>query len=218
MNDLNSFHAASAVVYLSVLVGRVAWLRRVKGINPLTLGTGKRGLPRLMELGFISLGLGFVAHLFLVCLNVPWRLVPASVDPVLLHSHFAQFVGMALIIVSLDLFILSLGAFGDSWRVGIDGRRPGELVTHGVFAVTRNPIFLSLNLFFLGSFLIQGTLLFLVYFLILTAGVHYQIRQEERFLLRTYRKQYVNYCRQTRRYFGWTMPASRTPSRVAAHA
>ena len=74
-----------------------------------------------------------------------------------------------MIAAGLGLFILSLISFGDSWRIGIDTRSAGDLVMTGVFSLTRNPIFLFLDVYFLGTWLIYPNLFFGV-FVILTAA------------------------------------------------
>jgi len=103
--------------------------------------------------------------------------------------------------LSVAVFILALVSFGASWRIGIDAKTPGGLVTTGIFALSRNPIFVFLDLYAFGTFLINGTLGFLLFALILAVGIHYQIIQEESFLRRTYGKAYHDYCRRTARYF-----------------
>jgi len=110
------------------------------------------------------------------------------------------FLGLA---VGGAVFILALVSFGASWRIGIDAKTPGGLVTTGIFALSRNPIFVFLDLYAFGTFLINGTLGFLLFALVLAAGIHYQILQEESFLRRTYGTDYHDYCRRTARYFSW---------------
>jgi hypothetical protein len=38
-------------------------------------------------------------------------------------------------------FAVTLKSFGDSFRVGIDEKKPDKLVTSGMFAISRNPIY-----------------------------------------------------------------------------
>jgi protein-S-isoprenylcysteine O-methyltransferase Ste14 len=64
-----------------------------------------------------------------------------------------------------------------------------------MFALSRNPIFVFLDLYAFGTFLINGTLGFLLFALVLATGIHYQILQEESFLRRTYGTAYHDYCR-----------------------
>jgi protein-S-isoprenylcysteine O-methyltransferase Ste14 len=43
---------------------------------------------------------------------------------------------------------------GASWRIGIDSANATELVSKGLFSVSRNPIFLAIRLALLGFFLV----------------------------------------------------------------
>ena len=103
----------------------------------------------------------------------------------------------------LVIFGLAYVSFGDSWRVGFDVKTPGALVTTGAFALSRNPIYVFLDLWFIGVFLINGTLIFLIFALLAVAILHWQILQEEEFLLKLYGQPYQSYCAKTGRYFYW---------------
>ena len=108
--------------------------------------------------------------------------------------------GVALLFAGMTIFGLALLSFRSSWRVGIDKKAPGQLVTTGIFALSRNPIFLSMDLYFLGTFLIYPNLFFLIAFLGLALGMHVQIRNEEVFLLDQYGEPYRRYRSQVNRY------------------
>jgi protein-S-isoprenylcysteine O-methyltransferase Ste14 len=84
----------------------------------------------------------------------------------------------------------------------VDERRPGELVTTGIFARTRNPIYLFFDLFFWGVFLINGTLGFLLFAVFAGANLHLQILDEERYLERVHGERYWQYRQAVGRY--WT--------------
>ena len=57
------------------------------------------------------------------------------------HSEVMSWVGVFLFFVGLILLLLSLVSFGKSFRVGIDVDHFDKLVTTGVFAFSRNPIY-----------------------------------------------------------------------------
>jgi protein-S-isoprenylcysteine O-methyltransferase Ste14 len=105
--------------------------------------------------------------------------------------------------LGLVLFGLAFVSFGDSWRVGLDQRTPGALVTRGVFTVSRNPIYVFLDAWFVGIFLINGTLIFLIFAVPAVVFLHWQILQEEKFLLRLYGRPYQVYRAKTGRYLYW---------------
>ena len=118
----------------------------------------------------------------------------------------AKLLGVAMILGAFVLFSLALRALGNSWRLGIDENHPGQLVTTGIYAYSRNPIYLFFDLYFLGTFLINGSLFFLVMAVLGALNLHYQILQEERFLSRAHGAAYEAYCARTPRYVAWPRP------------
>jgi protein-S-isoprenylcysteine O-methyltransferase Ste14 len=203
------FQVVTLIFLLLAITGRAIYLRVTQHINPITIGVGKQGLPRLVELSFL---IGFVLWVVIVlssALNFEAKGMPILMllNKPLLDWRLAKLLGVVLLTCSLVIFIAALVSFGNSWRVGIDEKTPGELISRGIFAVTRNPIFLSLILYTSGSFLIAGRLSLLLFAVLVAAGVHYQIIQEEKFLLRRYGRAYQDYCARTGRYVTFRWPA-----------
>ena len=56
-------------------------------------------------------------------------------------------------------------------------------------------------LWFIGTFPLNGTSVFLAFALLAFANLHYQILQEEHFLAEVHGTKYERYCRRTPRYF-----------------
>jgi protein-S-isoprenylcysteine O-methyltransferase Ste14 len=110
-------------------------------------------------------------------------------------------IGGVLVTLGFMAFVWAFYSFGNSWRVGFDTKTPGALVTYGIFALSRNPIYLFLDLWFVGVFLINGTLVFLIFALLALAHLHYQIVREEKFLDELYGQPYRDYRSRTCRYF-----------------
>lgn len=196
------FQIAGLVLTFAMMFGRAFFLYRSQGINPLVVGRGKSGLRRLVELAFGVLGFAWTFAVVAYALDGWVSFVPFSWDTRLVDAGFAQWIGVLLNVTGLLIFAAALVSFGNSWRVGIDEERSGDLVTGGVFALSRNPIFIFLDLYFVGTFLINGTLLFFAFAVAMVLGVHYQILEEESFLRRRYGASYEAYCRRTARYFG----------------
>src|SRR6266511_1555512 len=94
------------------------------------------------------------------------------------HSEIIAWVGVFLCVAGLMLLLWSLISFGRSFRVGIDTERPDKLITTGIFAFTRNPIYVAFGLVLLGQFLIFPNWILLVY---MVAGfwlLHRQVLRE----------------------------------------
>ena len=117
------------------------------------------------------------------------------------HAEVVSWVGVLLCLVGLSLLLWSLVSFGQSFRVGIDTEHPDKLITAGIFAFSRNPIYVAFAFILLGQFLIFSNWILLVY---IGAGVwlfHRQVLREEDYLKQHYGKEYLAYCDQVRRYF-----------------
>jgi protein-S-isoprenylcysteine O-methyltransferase Ste14 len=100
----------------------------------------------------------------------------------------------------LVLLFLSLISFGKSFRVGVDADHPDKLVTTGVFAISRNPIYVAFGFVLLGQFLLFSNWILLVYTVAATWLFHRQIAREEEYLAKHYGQQYSDYSNRVRRY------------------
>ena len=116
------------------------------------------------------------------------------------HSEIIAWVGVFFCLAGLTLLLWSLVSFGQSFRVGIDTEHPDKLITAGVFAFSRNPIYVAFAFILLGQFLIFPNWILLLY---LGAGVwlfHRQVLREEDYLKKHYGREYLEYCNRVRRY------------------
>lgn len=200
-NFFDYFQIASVIAFLSIVIWRALYLRLSRNINAIAIGGGKRGLVLAVELISFAGLVVWMIEIVLYALHCDFRIFPAPLDTLLFDSNPAKLIGVALISFGLIIFILAFVSFGDSWRVGFDTKTPGALVTTGLFAFTRNPIYVFLDLWFLGIFLINGTLIFLIFAVLAFAGIHWQILKEENFLTNLYGQAYQDYCDKTGRYF-----------------
>ena len=197
------FQIVSLIVTVLIIVAKASYLFWFRGINPIAIGGGKKGFLLAVELIAITGLLVWLIEVLLYALHSDFRIFPAPLDHQLIDSPIARLIGVILTTIGLSIFLLAYLSFGDSWRVGFDVKSPGALVTNGIFAVSRNPIYLFIDLWFVGTFLINGALIFLIFAIAAIAVQHWQIRQEESFLLQLYGQPYQSYCKRTGRYFVW---------------
>jgi protein-S-isoprenylcysteine O-methyltransferase Ste14 len=197
------FQIAGVTITVLIIAAKASYLFWFRDVNPIAIGGGKKGFLLAVELIAITGLLVWLIEVLLYALHSDFHIFPAPLDRELIDSPIARVIGVLLITIGLSLFVLAYLSFGDSWRVGFDVKSPGALVTDGIFAVTRNPIYLFLDLWFVGTFLINGTLIFLIFAIAAIAVQHWQIRQEESFLLKLYGEPYQSYCEKTGRYFVW---------------
>ena len=117
------------------------------------------------------------------------------------HSEVISWVGVFFCLAGLAILLWSLISFGQSFRVGIDNEHPDKLITSGVFAMSRNPIYVAFAFILLGQFLIFSNWILLVYIGAAIWLFHRQVLREEDYLKQHYGNEYLEYCDRVRRYF-----------------
>lgn len=200
MTNYDIFQLVTLIAFLVVFIGRSTLLYFRHGLNPLVLGVGKAGFQRVLELSFVVGLIIWIIEILIAVFHWEWTIFGGAFTTTILDSVIAKISGMILIVIGFLIFVLALVAFGQSWRVGIDEQNPGDLITHGIFRISRNPIFLFIDLYFVGTFLINGSIFFLLIALVVVIGLDYQIRQEENFLKINYGEAYTHYFENVARY------------------
>ena len=96
MNDFfDYFQVLAMAFFLLVFVGRTLYLRFAKGINPVSLGVGKKGVQRAVELlFFVGLTL-WIIEVLLYSLDSDFRLFPSPLDAELIDATPVKAVGPA---------------------------------------------------------------------------------------------------------------------------
>jgi len=203
MTFFDYLQIASVVIFLLVIVSRAVYMIASRGINPIVIGGGKQGLVRIVELLAFSGLVLWIIELVLYAVHADFHIFAAPLNQLLIGSQIGRIIGATLLFIGLLFFLGAFVSFGDSWRVGFDIKTPGKLVTGGIFAFSRNPIYLFLDLWFIGVFLMNGRLIFLIFAILTLIVIHWQILQEETFLSKLYNEPYHQYRSQTGRYIIW---------------
>ncbi|WP_216328947.1 methyltransferase family protein [Deinococcus aestuarii] len=180
-----------AFVWRSLLV----WRRT--GVNPYVLRADDSAhgyVGRAMRVLLLTV-LALVLGLNLVPGLETWLgPVPALLDPRL------AFLGWVLLLASLGWIAAAQAGMGVSWRIGVDEGARTALVQQGLFAYSRNPIFLGMRVNLLGLFLVVPNAVTLA---VLVAGevvMGVQVRLEEAYLSRVHGNAYEGYRRRVRRW------------------
>jgi len=116
------------------------------------------------------------------------------------HSEAVAWTGALFCLAGLLILLWSLISFKQSFRVGIDTDRPDKLIVDGIFAFSRNPIYLAFAMVLIGEFLIFPNWITLIYLVAATWLVHRQVLREEEYLKGHYGRAYEQYCHRVRRY------------------
>jgi protein-S-isoprenylcysteine O-methyltransferase Ste14 len=200
MERLFDWYSLGALLCLACLgIGRGA-MQYAQGSRVLVADRGRSASEMLVDLLFvICFGL-WAYEIVAYAWPLPSHPLPAWLGTVVLGETVLKGLGAFSALAGLCIYASALWVFGDSWRLGIDRETPGALVTDGIFAWTRNPVYVGLDLLFIGTFLLNGRVIFLLLALALVAMIHSHIRREERFLSETYGESYREYCARVGRY------------------
>ena len=184
------FAASTIVLVLGMVLIRVLLMKR-QGIEAFQFG-------KLDKKDFLipPFALFYFYTVFAHAFNLP---VVSTQE--FFHSMVISWVGVLFCLAGLLLFLWSLVSFGQSFRVGIDTDNPNKLVTTGIFAYSRNPLYVAFAFILFGQFLIFSNWILLLYLGAAVWLFHRQVLREEDFLQEHYGQEFSKYCNRVRRYF-----------------
>ena len=111
--------------------------------------------------------------------------------------------GIVLIIIGISFVILARREFAQYGQPTDPGHPTGKVVKTGVFALSRNPLYLGGSIFLLGIALLLNTLWAIVMLVLSIIICHYVlIIPEERYLARKFGDEYEEYIASVRRWLG----------------
>jgi len=183
------FAVLTILLMIGMVLTRVLMMRR-NGVEAFTFGKTDRN-------DFI---LPPFALLYIYLVVAGAFSLPTLSRHLFFNSEIIAWVGVFCCLAGLTMLLLSLISFGKSFRVGIDTENPDKLITSGVFAVSRNPIYVGFGFILLGQFLIFPNWILLLYVLAGCWLFNRQVLREEVFLKVHYGKEYLDYCQRVRRY------------------
>lgn len=179
-----------------VLPSYRVWKRT--GVNPVTFrgaDTAHDYIGKLFKIVMLILTLAVIIYAF-----AP-NFYPYLLPIVWLENYTVQYVGIGLLLFSLGWTILAQIQMGNSWRIGIDEEKETALVQSGLFRLSRNPIFLGMQITLLGFFLAAPNALMLVMLVLGLVLIQIQVRLEEEFLSKIHGAKYDDFRSQVRRWF-----------------
>jgi protein-S-isoprenylcysteine O-methyltransferase Ste14 len=197
---IESWPLISFILLLIVLIVKINWLKK-RGIRVSGVKNTKSRSKAWPGVIFVFLFLIWLFELIRPAFQLGFYILPEWLTQRLFQVEFLQFSGLVLIVIGLTIFTLSLVHFGTSLRFGLEKNNRGKLITRGIFAVSRNPFFLSLDVYFVGIWLMLPSVFHLIFTLSALVGIHFFILKEEQFLAENYGEEYLEYRQNTKRYF-----------------
>jgi len=129
--------------------------------------------------------------------NVYQMLVPVPY----LQKYSFQLVGLIMMHLSMFWIIVAQFQMKNAWRIGIDEKNKTMLVTHGMFSISRNPVFAGMLVSGWGLFLVLPNILSFFSAACTHIILQIQIRLEEVHLLKQHGTVYETYKANVRRLF-----------------
>lgn len=166
--------------------------QKKKGITTDQIGKGKVGAVKAIEI-----------IMKIATYSVPFAEV---ISIVLATSSFPlgiQILGASVGVVGVVIFIISVVTMRDSWRAGVSKTDKTDLVTSGIFQISRNPAFLGFDLVYIGILLMFFNWVLFAVSAFAAMMFHLQIvNVEEPFLLSEFGEDYLGYKKKVCRYIG----------------
>ena len=163
-----------------------------QGIQTDQIGKDKIGFVKFVEITMkIAAILVFIAGLVSIFLETGHSLTAIRV------------MGAIISVGGTVIFIVAVWTMRDSWRAGVSKTDKTELITNGIYHISRNPAFLGFDLLYIGTLLMffNWILCFLTVFAVIM--YHLQIvNVEENFLLVAFGNEYLQYKKKVCRYIG----------------
>ena len=182
--------ALMAAFYICYFAKMISQKRQ--GIDTDQLGKGKEGFVK-----FIEITLKIATYLIIAIEVVSIIFYASSVNDAL------RIIGLIILALGVIAFTVSVLQMKDNWRAGVQREEKTELVTNGIYSISRNPAFLGFDLMYIGImiaffnwYLCIATCLVMVLF-------HLQIvNVEEEFLVEGFGDEYIKYRKKVCRYLG----------------
>lgn len=181
--------AVLAVFYIAYFTKMI--LQRRKGVKTDQIGKGNK--PRKLLVIEILMKIATYSIVAVEVISIIWNFR--------MWNSSYSWVGISVAALGVLVFIVAIVTMRDSWRAGIPEKDKTELVTTGLYRISRNPAFLGFDLMYLGLLIAFFNFVHLAFVIYAVTMLHLQILQEEQYLTEAFGEKYTEYKKHTGRYF-----------------
>ncbi len=166
--------------------------QKKQGIKTDQLGRGKEGFVKFIE----------IALKITTCILPLIQIISIALSS--MNSYKAmKIAGVAITALGVFVFVIAVLQMKDNWRAGVQRNEKTNLVTTGIYSISRNPAFLGFDLMYIGILLSFFTWYLFAVTALAVFLFHLQIvNVEEDFLIEAFGQEYIEYKKQVFRYFG----------------
>lgn len=179
-----------SVFYICYITKMIS--QKKQGIDTDQLGKDKKGLVK-----FIEVSLKLTSYLIIVVQLLSIYFYNLK------DTTLSQVAGIIITAFGVSVFVLSVIQMKDNWRAGVSKKDQTNLVTEGIYSISRNPAFLGFDLMYIGILITFFNWYLFIVTLIAISLFHLQIvNVEEDFLIERFNNEYLSYRNKVNRYFG----------------
>ena len=198
MNDRAMALIALATYVLGAMVGivwRSWWQWRRTG------STGFKGVSGRVGSAEWFGGIGLILGVLLTFAAPVLQLLGVVAPLPFLRAAWIQWSGVVIALAGITVTVYAQLGMGTSWRIGVDDSEKTTLVRSGMFGLVRNPIFVGMFKFWLGTTLVTPNALAITGYLLLVISIEVQVRLvEEPYLRKTHGDTYREYASRVGRF------------------
>ena len=110
-----------------------------------------------------------------------------------LEKNFQFLIGWLIFIIGITIRFIALKQLGPMYSLNVEIRDNHKLIDYGIFSKVRHPLYLAYIVDTLGIILFLQKLVFLPVLVLVIIGVLIRIKTEEKELINTFGKDYLNY-------------------------
>ena len=128
--------------------------------------------------------------------------VRGRVNPQLEIGYISIGCALFLAIVGLIITVIGQQQMGSSWRAIVAKSKRTELITHGLFKYSRNPVYMGTLILFFSVVILFPHILMLICYLFAYTSIELLVRfDEEPHLKKVHGIKYSNFCERVNRFF-----------------
>ncbi len=190
-DDMKILGMIILLVFYSIYFGKM-WIQKRKGIQTNQIAKRENKDQQYyieLTMKVVTWGVVFVEVISIF-----------SVNPNV--SQIMNFTGIILGILGNIIFACAITTMKDSWRAGLAENDRTEMLTSGIYQISRNPAFLGFDCVYLGILFMFFNIPLLIITVLAILMLHIQILQEEHYLDKEYGIDYRFYKKQVYRYLG----------------
>lgn len=190
-DDMKILGMIILLVFYSIYFGKM-WIQKRKGIQTNQIAKRENKDQQYyieLTMKVVTWGVVFVEVISIF-----------SVNPNV--SQIMNFTGIILGILGNIIFACAITTMKDSWRAGLAENDKTEMITSGIYQISRNPAFLGFDCVYLGILFMFFNIPLLMITVLAILMLHIQILQEEHYLDKEYGIDYRFYKKQVYRYLG----------------